>query len=300
MSGPAATFTGAPIAIRRSMRLDRVVTLLAFRAMGTLASRGNTSWLPVLMYHSISTTPETTTPYYRTATHPTVFAEHMRVLASEGCRGVTLSEGLTAIRRCGDVVTPRRPVAITFDDGFRDFSTAAVPVLERHGFKATMYLPTGFIGHTRQQFKSRDCLTWDEVSDLHAAGYEFGSHTVTHPRLVDLPWDEIGTELLVSKHTIEQNLSTEVTAFSYPYAFPQQRRRFAERFVDLLKASGYRSAVTTIIGRVGAEDDALCLKRLPVNSCDDAEFLQAKVKGFYNWMAGPQSAAKQLKRLAMR
>jgi peptidoglycan/xylan/chitin deacetylase (PgdA/CDA1 family) len=278
------------------MRLDRAVTLLAFRAIGSLASSRVTARLPVLMYHSISAAGEDATPYYRIATHPAVFAEHMQVLEREGYTGVTLSEGLNAIRLPNLQRSTRQPVALTFDDGYRDFFTAAVPVLERHGFRATMYLPTGFIGEQRRRFKSRECLTWSEVSALHAAGFEFGSHTVTHPRLVDMTWDEIRTELIASKRTLEQQLGAEVTAFSYPYAFPQQKRKFAEQFVGLLRSSGYSTAVTTIIGHVGVQDDALCLKRLPVNSCDDSELLRAKLHGFYNWMAGPQSAAKQLKR----
>jgi len=249
------------------------------------------------MYHSVSATSEQATPYYQTSTHPVVFAEQMRVLESAGYTGVTLSQGLQAIRRPNLQLSDRQPVALTFDDGYRDFLTAAVPVLERHGFKATMYLPTGFIDHERRQFQGRECLTWGEVSALHDAGFEFGSHTVTHPLLVEQTWDEIRTELVLSKRTIEQQLNIDVTAFAYPYAFPQQKRAFAERFLGLLRAAGYRSGVTTIIGSVSVLDDALCLKRLPVNSCDDSALLRAKLRGFYDWMAGPQSAVKQLKRL---
>ena len=279
------------------MRLDRAVTLLAFRTLGSLAPGRTAARLPVLMYHSVSATSEQATPYYQTSTHPVVFAEQMRVLESAGYTGVTLSQGLQAIRRPNLQLSDRQPVALTFDDGYRDFLTAAVPVLERHGFKATMYLPTGFIDHERRQFQGRECLTWGEVSALHDAGFEFGSHTVTHPLLVEQTWDEIRTELVLSKRTIEQQLNIDVTAFAYPYAFPQQKRAFAERFLGLLRAAGYRSGVTTIIGSVSVLDDALCLKRLPVNSCDDSALLRAKLRGFYDWMAGPQSAVKQLKRL---
>src|SRR5688500_1601298 len=98
------------------MRLDRTVTLLAFRAIGPLASSRAAARLPVLMYHSISPTSESGTPYYRTSTHPAIFAEHMRLLESHGYSGVTLTEGLNALR-CPDTrqSTHRQPVAITFD-----------------------------------------------------------------------------------------------------------------------------------------------------------------------------------------
>jgi peptidoglycan/xylan/chitin deacetylase (PgdA/CDA1 family) len=173
-------------------------------------------------------------------------------------------------------------------------------VLQRHGFNATMYLPTAFIGDGRRQFKGRDCLTWTEVAELHRAGFEFGSHTVTHPRLVDLPWNQIRDELAESKRAIELRLNTSVTTFAYPYAFPQHQRRFACDFRDALRACGYRTAVTTRIGHVAAGDDLLSLRRLPANSADDPALFRAKLQGFYNWMAGPQLAAKTLRRASLR
>jgi peptidoglycan/xylan/chitin deacetylase (PgdA/CDA1 family) len=282
------------------MRFDRALTLLAFRTIGSFATNRAAVGLPVLMYHSISDTAETGQPYYRTSTHPDVFAEQMRVLERGGYVGVTLSDGLRMIRADKHQSDDPQPVAITFDDGYRDFLTAAVPVLDRHRFKATMYLPTAFIAHQRRQFKGRDCLTWNEISVLRHSGFEFGSHTVNHSKMVDMTWDEIQGELVLSKTTIERELSADVTAFSYPYAFPQQNNTFVDRFMKLLQAAGYRSAVTTMIGRVCEQDDALCLKRLPVNSCDDSELLRAKLEGFYDWMAVPQSAAKQVRRKTLR
>ena len=275
------------------MRLDRVVTLSAYRAAGWLAPNREAMTLPVLMYHSISATPENAHPYYRTHTDPAVFAEHMRVLDNAGYHGVGLSQGLV------EILSPERsrsrPVAITFDDGFHDFLTEAAPVLQRHGFSATMYLPTDFIGEERRQFKNHACLTWKEVRELYHSGFEFGSHTASHPVLADLPWDGIRSELVCSKRVIEEQLGAEVSTFAYPYAFPRQKREFAQRMMACLKEAGYRSAVTTLIGRVNTDDDTFCLKRLPVNSCDDGALLRAKLQGFYNWMAAPQLAAKYLK-----
>ena len=247
------------------------------------------------MYHSVSTERERTAPYYWTVTEPAIFAAHMEFLAKNGCSGVTLSEGLKLLQSSASVNGGARPVAITFDDGLSDFCSTAVPILRRHGFRATMYLPTGFIADKRRRFNNRECLTWGEIADLHATGFEFGSHTVSHPTLVNLDWPEIRAELRESKAAIEARLQSPVTAFAYPYAFPQHRTSFVERFTDLLMQTGYLTCVTTMIGRVRARDGLLSLKRLPINSGDDEKLFCAKLDGRYDWLATAQTIFKRLK-----
>ena len=244
----------------------------------------------------------------------------MAWLAENGWRGVTLSEGIASLSNPDHKQLPSaahstlnsqrstssppstldphssspnpKLVAITFDDGFRDFRTSAYATLQRHGFSATMYLPTGFIGDQRRKFKERECLTWQEVRDLHAVGIEFGSHTVNHPNLVERPWAEIKAELTDSKVAIEQALGEPVKSFGYPYAFPQAEGNYVRRFRELLVETGYASCVTTAIGRARPGDDLLRLPRLPANSADDSALLEAKLAGAYDWMAVPQFLRK--------
>jgi len=314
------------------MRLDRFITLnlvhplrQAFTALkrsdgGSPLDR----FLPILMYHSISDDPESgVRPYYRVCTSPQRFREQMQWLKDNGYRGVTLGAGLAwlnsphastpapdadshSARKAGgegqdeaehDPESPITPhVVITFDDGFRDFYTEAFPVLREHGFSATMYLPTGFIGDQLRCFKSRECLAWSEIRELHRAGIEFGSHTVHHPELVDLPWPEIQSEISDSKSQIETHIGNRVRGFAYPYAFPQTRRDFVGQFKDLLMAGGYETCVTTQIGRHRPGADPLQIKRLPVNSDDDGKLFQAKLEGGYDWLALPQRMVKKFKR----
>ena len=278
------------------MRLDRLITLkLAARLRSAAAGAPG---LPVLMYHSISDDPETgVRDYYRVCTSPARFAAQMRALADAGWRGVTLSEALRSLAAASGPAAARL-VALTFDDGFRDFLLQAWPVLRDLGFSATMYLPTASIGDTSpRRFKGRDCLTWDDVRRLHAAGVEFGSHTVSHPVLHGLPAAELADELVRSRAQIERTLGAVCPGFAYPYAYPQADAAFTARFGAALRQAGYASAVTTSVGRVHPGDDRFSLRRLPVNEADDPPFFAAKLAGHYDWFAVPQAAAKRLKRL---
>jgi peptidoglycan/xylan/chitin deacetylase (PgdA/CDA1 family) len=337
------------------MRLDRLITLNLMQPLRririTSALRSATedghhasriTSLPILMYHSISDDPEPgVSPYYKVNTSPAVFRQHMQFLADHDYRTVSLDQlvsmltmGLRDYRITGlqdhGVTMPRGPISafsfqlsafpklvcITFDDGFRDFYTEAFPALQEHGFTATVFLPTAFIGGSRSvqgsrfdgsgfkvpchfPFRNPHCefLTWNEVNELRKEGIHFGSHTVNHPKLVELDWPEITSELSNSKSEIEQQLGEPVTSFCYPFAFPQTDRSFAQTFRELLSESGYSSCATTELGRVRPGTNPFRLKRLPANSLDDLALFAAKLDGAYDWLAAPQSAAKALKAL---
>jgi peptidoglycan/xylan/chitin deacetylase (PgdA/CDA1 family) len=282
-----------------AVRVDRYLTLSVFRALHRPGLGGAAGVVPILMYHSISDEPEDgVEPYYRLATNPRRFAEHMSWLNDSGYQGVSLETAL-AMLAYGE--PDNRPlVAITFDDGLRNFYTEALPVIQQYGFTATMHLPTAFIGSQRRSFLGRECLTWDEVRELCAHGIRFGSHTVNHPKLHELSWDKIEDELRLSKMCIEQELEEEISGFAYPFAFPQEDRGFTSRFAELLNRLGYQSCATTVIGRAQPGDDAFCLKRLPVNSCDDEALFFAKLHGAYDWLGSAQRTVRQLKRLTGR
>jgi hypothetical protein len=145
-----------------ALRLDRLATLYIARPL--IRPRGRPA---ILMYHSISAEGASARhPYYETRTSPATFARQLAELVAEGSRVVSLAELVQELRAGAP---PRGAVALTFDDGYQDFAAEAFPLLQRHGFTATVFLPTAFIGNQRLAFKGFPCLTWAEVRALHSA-----------------------------------------------------------------------------------------------------------------------------------
>jgi peptidoglycan/xylan/chitin deacetylase (PgdA/CDA1 family) len=307
------------------MRVDRFLTLYFFHPLRKTLLRPNGIRIPILMYHSISDEPESGIPYYRVNTSPKRFAEQLRFLKendyevisleaaaeildtatiptdSPSDRGVSI--GAPSYPRSSRVPmsrgtrgVPHRYVVVTFDDGFADFRTTAFPLLREFGFCATVFLPTGFISEDTSIWKGKKCMRWSDVCELAGSGVRFGSHTVTHPRLIDLPWDQVEKELRESRNILQDRLGTGVESFSYPYAFPEADPGFRARLRTSLAALGYANGVTTKVGTATGGDDRLFHRRIPVNSGDDPAFFRLKLEGGYDWMHVFQYGYKHLKR----
>jgi peptidoglycan/xylan/chitin deacetylase (PgdA/CDA1 family) len=276
-------------------RLDRLLTLYAFSALRKVVSAKNPS-IPILMYHSISDEPESGHPYFWINTSRNRFAEQMQFLKENAYTVISLTEAVDVLETGQDkIISSRRYVVLTFDDGYHDFLEHAWPVLAGNGFTATMFVSTAFIGDRRMLFNGRESLTWSEVRKLRGQGVSFGSHTMSHPKLYGLPWKDVRRELLDSRLRLEDELQTAAPCFAYPHAFPQEDRSFVARFRQELIDQGYRTAVTTAIGLAQQGSDPLCLKRLPVNEGDDERLLRAKLAGAYDWLYGAQYLSRRIK-----
>jgi peptidoglycan/xylan/chitin deacetylase (PgdA/CDA1 family) len=221
------------------MRLDRLTTLyVADPLRRTLVDKTS---IPILMYHSIADDDEIGVhPYYRTSTSPQVFAQHMGYLHDQGYKTINLADAVGLLQ---NNPSTRKCAVITFDDGYGDFYKHAFPILNHHGFTATVFLPTDYIGSARMRFNKRECLTWAEVRELREHGIRFGSHTVTHPQLRTLDDNGINRELSESKSTIEDKLGGSVDSFSYPYAFPEGSNSFTQKLRNTLVNCGYSQGV---------------------------------------------------------
>jgi peptidoglycan/xylan/chitin deacetylase (PgdA/CDA1 family) len=276
-------------------RLDRFLTVHVFHRFGLAANGSSGPRVPILMYHSISDRmTRGIHPYFETSTSPRVFERQMRFLHENGYAAMGLEDVIGVLSN--GKAAPPKPVCITFDDGFRDFLTEAFPALTKYGFSGTVFLPTGFIGDSRKTFKGRECLTWSEVRGLHSRGVKFGSHTVTHSKLDKMDGEGLEFELSESKKRIEDQTSAKVETFAYPFAFPEENRTFVPKLKRAALDAGFKSGVTTMIGRASAKNSPLFLKRIPLNDFDDLSLLQAKLEGSYDWLHALQRLSKFLRK----
>jgi peptidoglycan/xylan/chitin deacetylase (PgdA/CDA1 family) len=161
----------------------------------------------ILMYHSIDESGSVI------STSEREFERQMDSIAVSGLKVVPLS---MAWKSPGTV-------ALTFDDGFRNFRNVAAPILERRGFPATVFVVSGFCGcDNRWPGQSAHVpvlplMDWSEVKEVAERRFEIGAHSVRHPDLSRLSHEEAAAEMAGSVSEIEQRLGRRVTEFAYPY-----------------------------------------------------------------------------------
>ena len=218
--------------------------------------------VPILMYHSIS---RHATPGFRPWTvSPGAFAAHMAYLRHKQYTPMTVTELGTAMADPGAQL-PARPVVITFDDGFADFYTQALPVLASHGFSATLYAVAGLVGRTSRWLErdgegDRAMLTWSQLSEIQALGVECGAHSLSHPQLDVLPRRAAWEEIRVSKTLLEDRLGGPVRSFAYPHGYHDATVR------ELVQQAGYTSACGVKHALSALSDDRFGLARIIVGA----------------------------------
>ncbi len=208
----------------------------------------------------------------------TRFEKQMAELARTH-RVVTLEHGLELLRNPLDPVDAaadsRQPVAVTFDDGYVDFTEQALPILVQHQIPATVYAATAFIDQGLEFYRGGPPASWSSLAEAHSTGLvDIGSHTHTHSLLDRLPPDQIADELDRSITLIEDRLGISPRDFAYPKAL------MGSPEADAAVRARFRSAaVAGTKPNVFGETDAYALHRSPVQRTDGMRWFRRKADG---------------------
>ncbi|MFB7453041.1 polysaccharide deacetylase family protein [Streptomyces sp. NPDC056194] len=190
-------------------------------------------WKPplwVAMYHSIT---DTSDDPYRVTVSPVRFARQLHWLGDRGLRGVSVRELLdaTAEGRAEGLV------GLTFDDGYADFLDSALPLLQRHGFTATVYVLPGRLGGENGWDSAgprKPLLDEDGIRRIADAGMEVGSHGLRHVPLTEADDTALAAETRHSRELLEEMTGRPVEGFCYPYG------QVDPRVIRAVRKAGYR------------------------------------------------------------
>lgn len=204
------------------MRKKNLYYLITFLSVflifaNVIAADGNEEFMAnvkILLYHNVTPYPN---PSYSSAMSVQQFREEIYWLRDNGYKGITISDLYNILTE--EKQTEEKLVAITFDDGYVDVYNYAFPILKEEGFIATTYL----VGEKINMPKN---LTSEMIVELHEAGWEIGSHTMSHPNLVET--EDISYEICQSRSLIAQRIGHGFTAddiknLAYPYGSVDER-----------------------------------------------------------------------------
>ena len=254
------------------MRADRAKQLLkngVYRAIGeTVSGAGGLDGeaertLRVLMYHKVNDVQPNPT------TVPTaVFAEQMALLGELGYVPVSLEQ--VRDHYVGGAALPRGAVLITFDDGYRDNLANALPILQRHGFPAVIFVPIGFLDGDRplpheEALRAlgvrNPTVGWDELAALDAGGIRVESHGIGHRPVSELEPADAAREIALSKLRLEERLGRPVEAYAFVKGSLADYR---PEHVSLVQQAGYTLGFTSVSGANGPTSDRYRLRRYNV------------------------------------
>lgn len=235
---------------------------------------GPVTYVPILMYHYIRVNPNPRdTVGFGLSTPPAMFRLQMQYLADHGFHVISLHQAVVAIKAHSPL--PSRPVVLTFDDGYADFYTAAIPIMQSHGFTATDFVISGRMGQW-------SFMTPSQVVAADGMGFTIGAHTVDHVALAAQSASRASWEIKTSKATLEGLLGHKVLDFAYPYG------SFDAYDEAQAQSDGFETAVSTLYGTVHTPGQLFYLSRMRIGGGLPLSY-------FAHVVGGPAPTAAELK-----
>lgn len=240
----------------------------------------------ILTYHSLDTSGSVV------SLDPSAFQAHMRWLASSPVRVVPL--GRITLQPPGTDA-----VALTFDDGFRNFETEALPELLRWGLPATVFVVTDHVGGTNRWGGRRErgipelpLMDWDGLARMAEAGVELGAHTVTHPRLPELHAGSVRDEMERAAKVLRERTGQSIRTFAYPYG------AVSAEALEVARES-FDQACTTELRPLGPDEDPHLLPRLDIHYLRSPAALSGWGTRSFRWRLGIRARARRIRSLIL-
>ncbi len=206
--------------------------------------------IPILLYHHIGSSLQGDTIYY---VPPDAFERQMNLLYQWGYRTISVELLARAINEGAEL--PLKPVILTFDDGSETVYTTALPIMQKYGFTGTAYIIYNYMWVPGY-------MDADEIRALYAAGWEIGSHGLSHQDLPEHPARQ-KSEIVESRKKLQGQLDLPILSFSYPFGAYDKDSLYYVHYAGYIAAMGLGEE--TLQGK----ENLFYLYRQPVKGTDD-------------------------------
>lgn len=229
--------------------------------------------IPIMTYHRVVVTPPGNSLVNMYVTVEELEAQIID-LKKRGFETVTFKE--IANGRC-----VKKPVILSFDDGYEDNYQNLLPLLKKHNAHAVIYtLANRQLRNNAWDMNNGEpewpLMTDAQVKACHDSGLiEIGSHGINHQHLPQLSDHEVQQEICQSKRILEELISSEVVSFAYPYG------DYSERETRFVKDSGYLFGIGTVNGPLQAAADRYRIRRITMFPQTKPLAFRKKTSGWY-------------------
>ena len=183
-------------------------------------NEGSPERIKVLIYHRVSNDEQLCTVQPLMCVRSAAFRQQLELLERRGFTPITFRDYQLFL--AGKLNLPRKPIILTFDDGYRDVYEYAYPLLKEFGMTAVVFAMgdqhvASNTWDAQLGLQEAPLLDAGQLLELHEAGFEIGSHALSHRALPSLTKEEAWDEISRSRMLLEILLNAPVQSFAYPY-----------------------------------------------------------------------------------
>lgn len=246
-------------------------------------AQGNPHIVKVLLYHRVVDDERLSRAHW-SCINIEQFRQQLELLDRWGFTTITLHDYRLFCQ--GELSLPAKPVILTFDDGYLDTYKYAFPVLQEFGMRSVVFVLGDRRIRTNYWDKDRGIpeaplMEGEHIIEMHEAGFEIGSHSLSHVNLTQIPEDKAWEEISRSRILLEILLNDSVKSFSYPYGLLNGMTK------RMVKHAGYSIGCSVGSGPATFGRDPLEIRRITIsNAISSGGFAVRLLAPFqrYAWM----------------
>lgn len=215
-------------AVARNLQ-PQLTAYMNLRPFPELHEKAKAAKVPILMYHDILPTKQV---FFDVT--PDEFEQHLQLIQEQGATPISFDQLVTHLRT--GMPLPKKPVMLTFDDGYGGHYEYVYPLLKKYGYPGIFSIYTKGVGNN----VGRSHVSWQQLKEMSADPLvTIASHSVTHPNdLTVFTDDKLKIEIKESKRILEEQLGIPIRYFTYPVG------KYDKRVADLVRETGYQGALT--------------------------------------------------------